>query len=556
MLHLLLALSAFAQASFAGGSQRPSGPTVLNLMQNAVRFEASTHALAYLVPESPPGTPDLNGDGDRTDWILHVTDVRTRTTTNLGLATELTLSAAGRWVAFQVDEGFQGHTDLNGDGDATDEVLHLYESRRGRVINLGVAVTSFKLGEQFLAFSLSESGQGAVDANGDGDATDQVLQAFELPSLRILSLGLATGTATFQLHGEWMAFVVVEANQGASDLNGDGDVLDIVLHLAKLRSGAVLNLRRALRSFRPFVLAPPFLGYCVNEGAQGVDENGDGDRLDDVMEVFDLDRGEARFLGLACEEFDVSTGGVVMRVLERDQGGLDLNRDGDARDPVLFAWSSSARTARNLGLAASQLFALVGSSLAFLAAESGQGSDLNGDGDLGDFVAHVHELRTGATINLGLGCSDLRSDGARLALRVSELQQGVDLSGNGLVADAVLHLTDLATGRTTNTGLAASLGLVLQGPTLAFSRSESGNGLDLNGDGDTLDPVVQLLELRTGVLTSLGLASDLTVVPTPFVFREGVLLFRVPESFQGGVDLNSDGDTTDAILHAALGVVR
>ncbi|NOT29770.1 MAG: hypothetical protein HOP15_04890 [Planctomycetes bacterium] len=549
---VLLALSSLAQSSFAGG------PEVVNLQQNAIRFEATTYALAYLVPESPLGSPDLNGDGDRTDWVLHVTDVRTRVTSNFGLAADLTgaLSAAGRWIAFLVDEGFQGHTDLNGDGDASDQVLHLYESRRGRMINLGVAATSFELGEQFLAFSLSEAKQGAVDRNGDGDTSDQILQAFELPSLRPVSFGLATGPGNYQLRGERIAFGVFEGAQTASDLNADGDVLDLVLHVAKPRTGAVVNLKRALPLVRGFELEPPLLGYRVNEDAQRMDANGDGDRLDEVMEVFDFDSGRTHPLLLACVQFDLSAEGAALLVFEQAQGGLDLNGDGDALDRVLFAWSPSAGTPRNLGQATSALFALAGASLAYLVDERAQASDLNGDGDLGDFVAHVHDLPTGATRNVALGCTDLRIDGVRLVLRVGESQQGVDLSGNGLATDFVLHLTDLATGTTTNLGLAASLGLQLHRRTLAFSRSEPGNGLDLNGDGDALDPVVHLLDLPTGALTNLGLASDLSVVPTPLVLREGTLLLQVAERLQGGVDLNGDGDALDSILHAVLGVPR
>lgn len=79
---------------------------------------------------------------------------------------------------------------------------------------------------------------------------------------------------------------------------------------------------------------------------------------------------------------------------------------------------------------------------------------------------------------------------------------------------------------------------------------------DLNDDGDTLDSVAHLYDFVTGSLTNLGLATDLSAVPTPFSLVDGKLLFRVPEVSQGGADLDGDGDTSDAILHAVLGVVR
>ena len=74
--------------------------------------------------ELAQGNTDLNGDGDVIELVFHVYDVSSGTTTNVGLAA-YDIQLDGNTITFLVSESFQGSTDLNGDGDSSDSVLHL-----------------------------------------------------------------------------------------------------------------------------------------------------------------------------------------------------------------------------------------------------------------------------------------------------------------------------------------------------------------------------------------------------------------------------------------------
>jgi hypothetical protein len=62
----------------------------------------------------------------------------------------------------------------------------------------------------------------------------------------------------------------------------------------------------------------------------------------------------------------------------------------------------------------------------------------------------------------------------------------------------------------TNLGLAAAGDGGVDGHSAVFTVSEAAQGIDLNGDGDTSDPVLQVYDSQTGVTTILGLAGRIT----------------------------------------------
>ena len=144
---------------------------------------------------------------------------------------------------------------------------------------------------------------------------------------------------------------------------------------------------------------------------------------------------------------------------------------------------------------------LSGNWLVLPVSESQQGEDLNGDGDTEDRVIHVHNLETGETVNLGLAeePDDFPSlSGNWLVLLVSESQQGEDLNGDGDTEDRVIHVHNLETGETVNLRLAGSF-FSLSGNWLLLWVSELSQGEDLNGDGDLRGEVPHVHNLETGV---------------------------------------------------------
>ena len=117
--------------------------------------------ISFNVDERGQGE-DLNGDGDRRDFVLFVHDVETQVTTNLGLATNLSDNHSNaRFCAFGVSETDQGNTDLNGNGFSGNVVLHLYDSLLGQVENIGFDMDDALLGDDILAFVAPELSNGA-----------------------------------------------------------------------------------------------------------------------------------------------------------------------------------------------------------------------------------------------------------------------------------------------------------------------------------------------------------------------------------------------------------
>jgi len=171
---------------------------------------------------------DLSGDGDTDDGVLHVLDLREGRVACLGLPGPILgwfdfqyFIGDGR-IAFAVGESA---ADLNGDGDAQDEVVHVFDAATGQVDNLGLALLPFSLtffptvDGEYVVVPVNEKAQGATDLNGDGDTQDNVVFLHHAPSGRTLNLGLAgRGLPSRGAHG---LFLVDEAEQGV-DLTGDG----------------------------------------------------------------------------------------------------------------------------------------------------------------------------------------------------------------------------------------------------------------------------------------------------------------------------------------------
>ena len=109
-------------------------------------------------------------------------------------------------------------------------VLFDWDERAG-LTNTRRAVTDFEtIGTHSVLLLVPESDGGDLD--GDGDVLDSVLELYDLCTGRSSNLGLASSGLLDSAHGR-SAISVLESQQGA-DLNGDGDLLDIVLHLVEV----------------------------------------------------------------------------------------------------------------------------------------------------------------------------------------------------------------------------------------------------------------------------------------------------------------------------------
>ena len=538
ILVFCLARQALAQAD----------PSIENL--GASRAVVEGDWIAYAQWESFAGR-DLNADGDTVDTVVQVRNRLTGAITNVGLASSLFgADLSGDWLVFTVSEQDAGK-DLNGDGDTgegnfdeDESVVHLHHLPTGETTNLGLAVSDFfglgptpRISGERLVFAASESAQG-VDLDADGDTEDTIVH------VRNLSTGETTNlersifvspwvSTDFVLSEEWLVFFapgrrlhvhhlpsgettelrapgtgvdpiptrltgdyLVVSERAVSDAIDD-DTSNLLVRVHHLVTGERTHLKSTGGGFH---VAGDWLAFAVSEEEEG-DLNDDADTEDFVVHVHNLLSGQTENLGLAAllqfggwVQLVLSENWLMFAVPEAQQGGTDLNGDGDTEDNVVHLRNLSAAETNNLSLAGPGFGIVSGDWLAMTVSEGEQsGTDLNGDGDTGDNVTHVRNLSTAETTNLRLPGSAFDMSGDWLSIGVWESLQNDDLNSDGDTQDFVTHIHNLATGTTTNLGIAGFGSL--SDDRVVLQVREASEGRDLNGDRDTEDSVAHSLDL-------------------------------------------------------------
>ena len=476
------------------------------------------------------------------------------------------------FLRFEENDG----VDHNGDGDFVDHALHIFVRATGAVLNLGLAVPAidgrgplFEVTGDRLFVWVAEWDQGGVDLNGDGDATDAVLHVYDHETGLTVNSALAGDGSWvgFQVEGELATFFVIEDAQGI-DLNGDGDTNDWVLHFVHLGAGTVTNTRLCSAGNPRVTIDGRHVLVRVDEecwGPAGLDLNADGDTADAALVDYDSISGTYTSPGIAMAPTGWSprpiADGYLFMADEANQG-MDLNADGDMADSVPHYLDRVTGRLFNQGFAMYSYYAFHGDRVVFLLHEADNGGvDFNGDGDYFDEVLYTFEFATGALWNTGLA-SGYRlhlADGV-VAFGVNESAQRVDLSGDGDTSDIVLHPLDLSTGALRNEGLAISLNAFeVRGRRLEVGVSEAGAGQsDWTGDGDADDTVLFVQDPGRGAPAPNAWTTDVTphqLLGVPEAGdAEGSSLFYVLEADQGATDLNGDGDADDRVL--CLGRLR
>ncbi len=555
-------LSLAAGAACQRGSSGPgfTAPAVTNVGTEVSWMEGSENLWALGVYEPSQGYNDLNGDGDTSDWVLFVYDLAAGTLDNQELALGTGspfgafLTASSALAAAGVSETDQGRTDLNGDGDTDDLVLHVYDRRTRLTTNTGMAVVpagpdgSTFIGDGFVAFVVSEAAQGQGDLDGNGSADGRVLHVYDSRTTLPANVGRDIGDVLLFRDG-CFGYNVNEARQG--DLNGDGDVNDpFIPELYDVHAGMVMNLHIAT-VHRSLYSAGGKWVALVSEGRQGAsDLNGDGDAVDGVYHAYDsalmtmhaIDASSGFSLGSLQGEDR-----IALTAMEND--GIDHTGDGDQSDSYVAIYDPLTDTVLDTGLAfephaASLAFA--GEQVGILVRETYQGSqDLNSDGDFDDDVVHVVDPVSGTAVNLRLDAVGLRGSDQLLQIARVEPSAGQDWNHDGDLYDLVVFLWDPVTLDTTNTRVASDfLPLDSSAERVLLAALEEGEERDLNQDGDRHDTVYLLHDMRTHANASLRIAGAGRARLT----FDGRGTFMVYEALQGR-DLNGDGDQGDAVLH-------
>ncbi|MDX2169916.1 MAG: hypothetical protein SF182_22795 [Deltaproteobacteria bacterium] len=260
--------------------------------------------------------------------------------------------------------------------------------------------------------------------------------------------------------------------------------------------------------------------FLTPEAAAGAVLNGDGDRDDDVVQLFCArDDAGVRSLGRAAVDVALGARLIAARVPEGGDGRGQLNGDRDLDDMVVqVAERRDPQAWVNLGQAADQI-AVDGDVVAFLTDERAQSEDLNADGDTDDRVLQVWFAAPadggsgldGELFNTHLATEDFVLGRRLLALRSDEAAQRADMNDDGDRDDAVLWVLDLATRELISTGQAATpcrfaacdarQPYRVSDDTVRFLTLERAQAdQDLSGNGSSDDVVLQTFNLRQRAL--------------------------------------------------------
>lgn len=470
------------------------------------------------------------------------------------------MSVDGRRAAFGAEEFDQG-VDLNGDGDAADAVLHVYDAASGALANRQVAVN--RANPHALAWyrsdvlAVAREADARRDYNGDGDQLD----------LALLQVNPATGAVRFLQNGVRSVLVVgdhaVVARSESSlnlDLNGDGDRLDQVPAILAIPTRKLAPLHHAVQSLYDVVTTPSTVAFLAWEGSNGRDLNNDGDQLDKVVFVHDIAAKRTTNTKLQGtlvfdndHAWDHRTQGPLLAFSTNEsQHGADLNGDGDTQDPVPFVVEPGSHALHRAIPGKPSL--PQGSSLPLVAYESGQ-QDLNGDGDMADRVFAIWREPGGDYWLTGMeavGFAGWAFDAlGRATGEVDELRSQTDLNGDGDFVDVLPALFDPVEEQVEVLGAASDCGndfrplLVASGAHMMICGREGRYASDFTGDGDTLDLVLIGLDMTSGALRVSGLAMGFPNLQPKVI---GEVAYVAANEATQGMDIKGDGDQQDNVV--------
>ncbi|MCX5738689.1 MAG: hypothetical protein NTZ61_09370, partial [Proteobacteria bacterium] len=429
--------------------------------------------------------------------------------------------------------------DLDDDDDCDDDQHH-HGYRHGHGHGYGRGhLGSFEFSGTLEMFSMRPPPPGE---NGDGDALDTVLRAFDAGTGQFVPQAEVAATSGAVAGGR-IAFLTPESDQGGFDGNGDGDFDD---HIAQLFDGPQHTLRNLGIAGGDIALSNTDVCVCVPEsdqGAGGSDLNLDGDKTDGVLFYTPIGSANPPInAGIACDQVAAVDGACVFTVPEADQGagGTNLNNDGDTLDDVLHILHTATGAVENTGQAARDFVVgppyTVGGQVAFhlvamRTCEAAQNDGVfegNRDDDDADCVAQLYKIPGPADDG-----SVPRLINTRIAAQICDLP-GCDpffepYRMNGPVLSVLGPERDgFGNARKSDICLATSPDGVC----------------DYTGNDDGVEDVIHIFNALTGKRQVFAVSRDSKQDISPFLhdtLGDTHMLYCAPEAFFG-VDIDGDGE--------------
>jgi len=285
-----------------GGSISVDGTTIaFNAESDAVQGDTNSATDVYVrTTDSNDTASDLFPDGQLDDTVLEVLDSSQVPAAVWLLCPADDVAVSDGTAAFLRPESTFGTAQcpggsLNSDNDTDDLVVQLWTD--GAVVqNLARAATAVAMSETYIAALVTEAGDGNTALNSDDDTDDTVVHMRAVSGGSWLNSGQAADVV--QVCGSLAVFLTPEANQRV-DLNGDGDKSDRVLQLFNPDHQTTINTGQAAEEF--VCGASGLIAFRTRESAQGEQNlnggTGDNDTNDYVLQIYDARRSECGTAG-------------------------------------------------------------------------------------------------------------------------------------------------------------------------------------------------------------------------------------------------------------------
>jgi len=350
------------------------------------------------------GSLDLTGEGALDDYVLQVLDARAPIPSPITLGAASRVSVANGNAAFlRPEPGIvrQGE-DLSGDNDADDQVVQLYRNRQS-VTNLELAATKVALSSEIVAALASEAGA-QKNWNADSDQTDFVVAVNPVATATAGSWTTVPLAAdSLGVAGARAAFLSPEAAQGqtGTDATEDGDTIDRTMQCYDAAEAKLLPITNPL---------------CVAQGAGDLVACGTSTTRSLAAEDFVI--GD-EVLAFRAREASLCSGAATFCGLCGPEE-CDLNRDGDCCDDVMLGYDfqekrlvSSENTVVPCPFEACDPrtpYKVLGTTVRFIEFEGLEG-DLNNNGQTGEFLVQLFNVRAGTTNTIGVATPDPKDEG-------------------------------------------------------------------------------------------------------------------------------------------------
>jgi hypothetical protein len=288
-----------------------------------------------------------------------------------------------------------------------------------------------------------------IHVNGDGDHSDLAIMYYDISTDTLTNPGVVGRWPA--VSGNIIAFTTWEVAI-SQDLSGDGDWQDWVIRYYDISTGTVTNTSAQVDHWghpEKNAVSGSIIAFALMESWPGnVDQNGDGDRDDHVIMYYDISTDSITNTGVVGRWPAVS-GNIIAFSSHEEDGGVDLNGDGDTEDHVIRYYDISTGSVTNTGMVGSQP-AVSGNIIAFTTYELLIGQDLNGDGDISDTVIGYFNLPEAPTlptigaiselIDVFLADGSIDNEGIAEALNAFlEQAQAMIERGNTIAAEKILY---------------------------------------------------------------------------------------------------------------------